>query len=661
MAKNNSEREIANSIYWLSPNIQSGNLRMNQYLIVNDDDIILVDPGPITMFEQLKSTINEIINFEQINNILVTSADIEKVSSITKIIEMLPKKPKIITSWNIKLSLETLGLDCEYLIVDYKESVDFIDGNHLNVIPIPYLKSPGTFIVFDKKRKVLFSGNLFGAIANHLNKYADYDYFDYMVAYHEYNFASSELLDPIIDYINNLDIELIAPFYGSMINNNIDEAINKIRHINAGIYSKHIAKKMLSMVNYKPLIKDIAKKIPGKDNKLKEELLSHTKQKQNEAPEKVLNEISSLIYYHKGLESLILVKSLIDDFCIKYNIKTPSIIKEVLSETVVEINNLKKKLNNIEVDNKILKKTLDDTKVNLYKNDLTNLKNGKSFIETLSFDLQKSLEEKKNNKIIFINVNNLSEINSSYGDSMGDETLRNVSILLRENKEEKHELYKLKGSLFAYYIKDESNPYPYAERIINIIKDSDIFIEKPKISLAIVSFGEYFNEGKNYDKIIDDIFDMGQLRLKIAKSIGDNILFEDQMLKEYSEESEVILIVDDDQYTTNILKNYLIDLGYKIMSVRNGEKALKILNENKIDLVISAISLPKIDGFSLKQKMNEKSNTRKINFILIDFKKSASNTKRAYSLGIDYFIKKPFLIEEVIGIINNIILGDYNA
>jgi flavorubredoxin len=111
MTSNNSPREIANSVYWLSPNIQPGSLRVNQYLIVNDNDIILIDPGPITLFEQLKDTVNEIINFEQINNILVTSADIEKVSSLQKVIDSLPKKPKIITSWNIKLSLETLGMD----------------------------------------------------------------------------------------------------------------------------------------------------------------------------------------------------------------------------------------------------------------------------------------------------------------------------------------------------------------------------------------------------------------------------------------------------------------------------------------------------------------------------------------------------------------------
>lgn len=658
---NNSKREIANSIYWLSPVIQPSNLRINQYLIVNENDVILIDPGPITMFEHLYETINEIINFEQINKIIITSSDIEKVSSLYKIFEILPKKPTIITSWNIKLSIETLGLECDYIIVDYKDSIDFMDGNNLNVIPVPYLKSPGTFIIYDEKRKVLFSGNLFGAIANNLNMYADYNYYNVMVAYHEYNFASSELLDPVLDYINELEINTIAPFYGSIISKNINEAINKIRNIDAGIYSKHIAKRMLSMVVYKNLIKELHKKIPGKDNRLKEQMIAAARKNQNNVPEKVLDEISSTIYYHKGLEALILVKNIIDDFCIKYNIKTPSIIKEVLNETVIELNKLKKKLSNVEVDNKILKQTLDDTKVNLYKNDLTNLKNGKSFIEALSFDLQKALTEKINYKVIFINVNNLSEINSSYGDSLGDETLRNVSIILRENKENNHELYKLKGSLFAYYIKDNVDPYPFAERIINTIKDSDIFIEKPTISLAIVTFSEYFNEDKRYDKIIDDIFDMGQLRLKIAKSIGDNILFEDQMLKEFSEETEVILIVDNDDYSTNIIKNYLLDLGYQVLNVRDGEKALKLLNERKIDLVISSISLPKVDGFSLKQKMNEKSNTRKIKFILIDFKKTASNTKRAYSLGINYFIKKPFLIEELTGIIQNIIMGDNNA
>ena len=67
-----------------------------------------------------------------------------------------------------------------------------------------------------------------------------------------------------------------------------------------------------------------------------------------------------------------------------------------------------------------------------------------------------------------------------------------------------------------------------------------------------------------------------------------------------------LLIVDDDYAIRSFLEEALKDAGYNIEKADNGLTALKILENKKIDLIISDLKMPEIDGLQLLSKVKEK-------------------------------------------------------
>ncbi len=60
-----------------------------------------------------------------------------------------------------------------------------------------------------------------------------------------------------------------------------------------------------------------------------------------------------------------------------------------------------------------------------------------------------------------------------------------------------------------------------------------------------------------------------------------------------------ILIVDDDKVMLSVLSKKLKDKGYSVFTTSNGVESLRIISEDKIDLVISDVMMPCISGFTL--------------------------------------------------------------
>jgi len=63
--------------------------------------------------------------------------------------------------------------------------------------------------------------------------------------------------------------------------------------------------------------------------------------------------------------------------------------------------------------------------------------------------------------------------------------------------------------------------------------------------------------------------------------------------------NEIILIVDDEQPLRDIAEKILINQGYSVLTAENGEQALQVLNENKVELLFSDIIMPKMNGYQL--------------------------------------------------------------
>ena len=71
-------------------------------------------------------------------------------------------------------------------------------------------------------------------------------------------------------------------------------------------------------------------------------------------------------------------------------------------------------------------------------------------------------------------------------------------------------------------------------------------------------------------------------------------------------DEKTILIVEDEILLLNTWEELLLHFGYKPLMAENGMKAINILNEQKVDLIITDIKMPEYDGFFLLKFLKEK-------------------------------------------------------
>ena len=99
--------------------------------------------------------------------------------------------------------------------------------------------------------------------------------------------------------------------------------------------------------------------------------------------------------------------------------------------------------------------------------------------------------------------------------------------------------------------------------------------------------------------------------------------------------------MDDHASIISLLDNILSD-KYVIHKARNGKKALEILDEERIDLVISDVIMPDMDGLTLCKKIKENIQSSHIPVILLTAKGEIENRIEGLQVGADSYIPKPF-------------------
>ncbi|MED5475568.1 MAG: sigma-54 dependent transcriptional regulator [Candidatus Neomarinimicrobiota bacterium] len=106
-----------------------------------------------------------------------------------------------------------------------------------------------------------------------------------------------------------------------------------------------------------------------------------------------------------------------------------------------------------------------------------------------------------------------------------------------------------------------------------------------------------------------------------------------------------LLIVDDDYAIRSFLEEALKDAGYNIEKADNGLAALKILENKKIDLIISDLKMPEIDGLQLLSKVKEKH--QDTGLLLMSAYGTVEDAVQAMKIGAFDFVTKPFSITEI--------------
>lgn len=107
-----------------------------------------------------------------------------------------------------------------------------------------------------------------------------------------------------------------------------------------------------------------------------------------------------------------------------------------------------------------------------------------------------------------------------------------------------------------------------------------------------------------------------------------------------------ILVVDDDKNTRFLLKTILEAEHFSVYSAVNGEDALEILDHEHIDLVVLDIMMPKMDGFEFTKNLRDIQNN--IPILMVSAKQLPRDKHKAFLLGTDDYITKPFDDQELV-------------
>jgi two-component system, sensor histidine kinase and response regulator len=114
-----------------------------------------------------------------------------------------------------------------------------------------------------------------------------------------------------------------------------------------------------------------------------------------------------------------------------------------------------------------------------------------------------------------------------------------------------------------------------------------------------------------------------------------------------------ILIAEDNQNLIYQLQIELTMQGYEVSSAADGLEALQHLENNVLpDLIISDVSMPRMDGFAFFQAVRENQNWLDIPFIFLTARDSDTDKDLGYGLGVDDYIVKPFQTEHLLRVIN---------
>ena len=102
-----------------------------------------------------------------------------------------------------------------------------------------------------------------------------------------------------------------------------------------------------------------------------------------------------------------------------------------------------------------------------------------------------------------------------------------------------------------------------------------------------------------------------------------------------------ILIVDDESRMRKLIKDFLTQKGYKTLEAEDGEKALKICEDekNKISLILLDVMMPKLDGWSVLRQIRQ---TSKVPIIMLTARGEEQDELFGFELGVDEYISKPF-------------------
>ena len=230
--------EINDRIWWVGMYLPNDPFQCHPYFIDNAEASILVDPGSMLEFDAVVAKINSISSMKHIKYIILHHQDPDLAASVPAMEKVIGRKDlQVITHSRMVPLVKHYLIRSDYYEIDKHQNRLECGDLTLYFITTPYCHSPGAFVTYEPRTKTLFSGDIFGGIEESWEFYAEDNYFEKARQFHAEYMPSRDIFNYALNKIEALDIALIAPQHGSIIQKaQIPKLIAQMKRLECGLY-----------------------------------------------------------------------------------------------------------------------------------------------------------------------------------------------------------------------------------------------------------------------------------------------------------------------------------------------------------------------------------------------------------------------------------------
>ncbi|MCK4607097.1 MAG: response regulator [candidate division Zixibacteria bacterium] len=114
-----------------------------------------------------------------------------------------------------------------------------------------------------------------------------------------------------------------------------------------------------------------------------------------------------------------------------------------------------------------------------------------------------------------------------------------------------------------------------------------------------------------------------------------------------TKEGDVILVIDDEEVVTGLLRALLTNEGYVVHTAGGGREAVDLALKVKPKLIIMDILMPDLDGYQATELIKQNPTLKEIPVIFLTGRSPEEDAGRAYATGATTFLRKPFSDEQI--------------
>lgn len=107
------------------------------------------------------------------------------------------------------------------------------------------------------------------------------------------------------------------------------------------------------------------------------------------------------------------------------------------------------------------------------------------------------------------------------------------------------------------------------------------------------------------------------------------------------------MIIEDDATMRKALQRIFESDGYILKLAADAMELSKVLDDSPVDMILLDVGLPWVNGFELAQLLKEHKDLKNLPLIFVSAQNTQEDMKRAFEIGADDFIKKPFDVEKL--------------